>query len=78
MVVEKNNSCSTAALKRLSREALELKAVRIDHVRKFARKARDHQQVYRAGVTGLAAESSVKQCKTHRCMGDTDHTFITE
>ena len=75
---KKNNSCSTAALKRLSKEAFGLEVVRIDHVRKFARKSRDYQRVYRAGVTGLAAESSVKQCKTHRCMGDTNHTFITE
>ena len=75
---KKFNRCSTNALRKQSREVFESNVVTIDHVRKFARKTRDYQRVYRAGVTGLAADSSVKKCKTHRSMADTNHKFITE
>ena len=74
----KMNNTAQLQTKEAVKGAFGWEVVRIDHVRKFARKARDYQRVYRAGVTGLAAESSVKQCKTHRCMGDTNHTFITK
>ena len=78
MVVKNHNRCSTECLKEHSKNAFGSGVVNIDHVRKFARKNRDYQRVYRAGVKGLAAKSSVKKCKTHHCMGDIDHTFITE
>ena len=75
---KRNNNCSTEGLLRLPKKAYGLNVVRINHVQSFARKVSYYQQVYRAGVTGLAAESSVKKCKTHRCIADTSLTFITE
>ena len=65
-------------LRELSRNASDSTIVTKDHVRKFARKARDYQQIYRAGVKGLAAESTIKTCKTHRCALDTHYKLVSE
>ena len=75
---KKHNRCSTEHLRKGSKDAFSSKVVTIDHVRKFARKNRDYQRVYRAGATGLATDSTVKKCKTHRNMTDCTYTFITE
>ena len=70
---KKYNFAGTAAsLRELSRNAFDSSVVTKDHVRKFAWKARDYMRIYRAGVKGLAAESTIKTCKTHRCAGLVD------
>ena len=58
-----NVAGSAASLRDLSRKAFESSVVTKDHARKFARKARDYQRIYRAGVKGLAAESTIKNAK---------------
>ena len=76
---KKHNVAGTAnSLRDLPRRAFDKEVVTIDHARKFARKARDYQRVYRAGVKGLAAELSIKKCKTHRCALDTHYTLVSE
>ena len=73
-----NVAGSAATLRELSRKAFESSVVTKDHARKFARKARDYQRIYRAGVKGLAAESTIKVCKTHRCALDTHYKLVSE
>ena len=75
---KKHNRGSTELLRELLKGASAAGIVMVDHVRKFARKARDYQKVYWAGVLGLAADSSMKKCKTHRCALNTNFAFITE
>ena len=73
-----NVAGSAGTLRELSRNAFDSDVVTKNHVRKFARKARDYQRIYRAGVKGLAAESTIKTCKTHRCALDTHYKLVSE
>ena len=75
---KKHKRGKTASLKEMSRTAFDKCVVGVDHVRKFARKARDYMHIYRECVKGLAAEDIVKKCKTHRSMVDSFNTFVTE
>lgn len=63
------------------REELEgcfgIDIVTIGHVRKFARKCRDYQRVYRGGIKGSKTESKVAEFKTHRAALDTHFQFVT-
>ena len=76
---KKWNVAGTAeSLRDLSQSVFDRNVVTKDNVRKFAQKARNYQQIYRAGVKGLVAESTIKTCKTHKCDLDTHYKFVSE
>ena len=76
---KKYNVAGTAdSLRELSQNAFDGSVVTKYNVQKFAQKARGYQRIYRAGVKGLAAESTLKTCKTHRCALDTHYTVVSK
>ncbi len=50
----------------------------IDHVRKFARRAREYMRAYRWGTRGLDVETAIKKYKTHRSMLDVYFQLVSE
>ena len=72
-----HNRLSTVNLERNSKAAFGIDVVTIGHVRKFARKCRDYQRVYRGGIKGSKTESKVAEYKTHRAALDTHFQFVT-
>jgi len=71
------NRLSTVNLETNSKAAFGIDVVTIEHVRKFARKCRDYQRVYRGGVKGSKTEAAVTEYKTHRAALDTHFAFVT-
>ena len=73
-----NNSRSAESLRANSLRSFDPEVLTIDHVRKFARRARDYMRAYRWGARGLDVETAIKKYKTHRSMLDIDFKFVSE
>ncbi len=49
----------------------------IDHVRKFARRARDYMRAYRWGAGGLDVETAIKKYNKHRSILDIEFKSVS-
>ena len=62
-------------MRKLIPEALN--SVTVDNIRKYFQKTRDYERAYRQGHGGLALETAVKFCKSHRRVPLSEVTNVT-